>query len=268
MDNLQAIKNCATAIIENLAPKIEAIRKIQWGAQDGQLKLVLLTVIVSQHECISVAISPEAKELLQFLVPSVRTACEELIWAKYLVSLDRKDAEILIRFLSADNIFKSLCAQQAYDPNSIESLGLTAHFETWSRIHASSTHDFAELAKRLKWSVRSGIKAPSVRYIAEKVELGRLYALIYSASSRFVHFSPQELLRRVWGESGVMTISSSNFSQYWACFGVYWSLELFLDLLISLNGFLNIVPPDILLAAVAKYGEIDKIPIVTAEELD
>jgi hypothetical protein len=69
---------------------------------------ILLTVVIRQHECMSVAISPEAEKFLHFLVPFVRTACEELIWAKYLVSLDGKDAELLVQCISVKSQFESL----------------------------------------------------------------------------------------------------------------------------------------------------------------
>jgi hypothetical protein len=276
MSDSDEIRNSVTKIIKNVAPNIEAIRKVEWHPEDGLLKLVLLTVIVRQFECMSVAISPETEKFLHFLVPFVRTACEELIWAKYLVSLDREDAEVLVRCLSAKDLFDSLRAQQAYAPESIKILGLANHLVTASRRQVQVTQDLTALAGRLKWNLRSGAKVPSVKYMAKKVQLEPLYNLIYSASSRFGHFSPHELMRRVWGKPGEMTISSSNFSDYWATFGIYWGLRIFLDLLISLNDFLCVIPLDdakdsdlgeAILAAAAKLGEIGAVPVITAEEL-
>jgi hypothetical protein len=72
-----------------------------------------------------------------------------------------------------------------------------------------------------------------------------------------------------------MTISSSHFSRYWASFGLYWGFRIFLDLLISLDDFLSVIPrgdnapdhSDAVLAAASKLGEIGAIPVITAEEL-
>jgi hypothetical protein len=48
------------------------------------------------------------------------------------------------------------------------------------------------------------------------------YKLLYHATSRAVHFSVPELLRRIWGKPGSMKISSQTFERYWAAFSLYF----------------------------------------------
>jgi hypothetical protein len=57
---------------------------------------------------------------------------------------------------------------------------------------------------------------------AKAVSMSEIYRFHYHATSRAVHFSVPELLRRIWGKPGSMTISSRTFERYWAAFAVYW----------------------------------------------
>jgi hypothetical protein len=274
MANFEEIRECVAKI--DIAPSIEASRSLCWYPKDGLLIAFLRTVIIHQHECLSVMVCPETKQFAHLFVPFVRTACEELIWAKYLISLDREVAEALVQYLSSRNLFESLSAQKEYSADSIRSLGLEEAFEACLRNQENVRRSLAEIAKRLKWKDRSGKRVPSIKYIAKEVGLQKLYILIYHASSRFVHFSPHELMRRIWGKPGDMHISSSHFSKYWACFGVYWALRIYLDLLESLNSILGVISAEgtssldedaAILDAASKLGELGAIPIITAEEL-
>jgi hypothetical protein len=101
-----------------------------------------------------------------------------------------------------------------------------------------------------------------------------LYAFLYHASSRAVHFSTGELLRRVWGEPGKLTIRSAHYSEYWSAFALHWGAMLYLDFL---NTALALTPRD-----PGIYEEVDieglgdaiqragmgGVPIITEEELD
>jgi len=49
-----------------------------------------------------------------------------------------------------------------------------------------------------------------------------MYEFLYHASSRVVHFSVPELMRRIWGRPGEMTIASNLYEKYWADFSLYW----------------------------------------------
>ena len=93
------------------------------------------------------------------------------------------------------------------------------------------------------------------------------------ATSRFVHFSVAELLRRVWGREGDVSIRSTRFRDYWGSFALYWGLRLFLGSTIELCKQPDI-PTDgemdeaeMILAAVKRVGEYGQVPIITAEEL-
>jgi hypothetical protein len=98
------------------------------------------------------------------------------------------------------------------------------------------------------------------------------YKLLYHATSRAVHFSVPELLRRVWGKPGSMKISSQTFERYWAAFSLYWGGWLYS--LIFVESLLILQEPDIadetviaLQEAALKIKSRGAIPILTREEV-
>jgi hypothetical protein len=94
---------------------------------------------------------------------------------------------------------------------------------------------------------------------------------LYHGTSRYVHFSTQEILRRVWGKKGEVTISSRAFQRYWIDFAISWGSRLFLDLLtvcvddlagLNEDRMFEITEAQKLLPRFAL-----KVPIITANEL-
>ena len=84
-----------------------------------------------------------------------------------------------------------------------------------------------------------------------------------------MHFSTSEILRRVWGVKGEVTIGSSTMSSYWEAFSLYWSFRILIDLLLHCGDLLG--DTDV---AFEKHDEVMKwvsalgpIPIITTAEL-
>jgi len=71
---------------------------------------------------------------------------------------------------------------------------------------------------------------PSVREMAEPGGLLPLYDFLYAATSSFVHFSPNNLIRmgKVIGGGERMAFSTMNFSDYYSAFNRFYGLFLFI----------------------------------------
>ena len=104
-------------------------------------------------------------------------------------------------------------------------------------------------------------------------ETGRkdVYEYIYCATSRFVHFSAQELLRLAWYKPGGISVRSGHFRNYWGAFSLQWGFRLFFESAIELSKAPGV--PDEwlnetdLLLIVKRVAAFDKVPVITAEEL-
>jgi hypothetical protein len=101
--------------------------------------------------------------------------------------------------------------------STFDELGLTPYLkrsEAWAK-HICM--DIQALGKHLKWDRRTvdAGRLPSISFLAKRVGEAKLYQFLYHASSRYVHYSPAELLRRAWGRTGSMSISSHHFADYW-----------------------------------------------------
>jgi len=80
---------------------------------------------------------------------------------------------------------------------------------------------------------------PTFKWLSEKVGHADEYNYIYHATSSFVHFSPHELHRRVWGRHGHVIIGSSSFTDYWEDFAAYWSTNTFIQTVVEVGDVLS-----------------------------
>ena len=156
-----------------------------------------------------------------------------------------------------------------------ESLGLVLHLENAVRREEETRHKLQKLGEKLGWPkqyVKQG-RLPSMHWLAEKTNEKAMYDFLYHATSRFVHFSVPELLRRAWGnpQTGNISVRSVHFRDYWGMFSLHWGLRLFLDSAKIFCDDSNL--PDVsldeahLLEAAERIGKYGQVPIITAEEL-
>jgi hypothetical protein len=111
---------------------------------------------------------------------------------------------------------------------------------------------------------------PSIVFLSRETGYERQYRFLYQATSRFVHFSTQELFRRVWGQKGEVEIGSTSFAAFWTEFAMYWALWLFIHTVVEC--------PDVLGEADIQAEETERLdkwlssiaamPILTAGELE
>jgi hypothetical protein len=161
-----------------------------------------------------------------FLIPSLRSICEDLIVLSYVGKLSAKDRNSLI----------ALLVQQ----EATSRVEIQAKFFSIARpdqpVVGPGTTDRAKLEDAIReiWR-RNGwpglIKSwmPAVRQIAEKTHIDVLvvlYDYIYRMTSGTVHFNASALIRTGWGKP-VTRFSTRNFDAYYVAYARIYGLLLF-----------------------------------------
>ena len=115
------------------------------------------------------------------------------------VSTHKSEAEELLSAFGHGEVVASLNAQDDYVGRKVtRELGLEVHLLKMRRSEPLARARLQKLGQKLGWekrTVESGT-LPSVGYIAKQIGQTKLYNLLYHPTSRFVHFSTSELLRR------------------------------------------------------------------------
>jgi hypothetical protein len=94
---------------------------------------------------------------------------------------------------------KSLDAQNQYlGAKVMNDLGFTQRFIKIQDAECRKREArIREIGRSLGWPQDRSL-SPSIGWLSRKVKREKQYNFLYHATSRFVHFSQQELLRRVW----------------------------------------------------------------------
>jgi hypothetical protein len=263
-------------IVAVLEPWIVSLSTITWKPNDGGLPLVYRGVLRRQFDCLQCILLLVENDRGYGGVPLLRAACEELLWVKYLKKLDPQDAEEIVMLMVGSELGDSLAAQAAYSGfKAMEFIGLGEHLKRITASRPQVVEALQTLGKKLNWpkkAIESG-RLPSVAFIARAVGMKKEYDFLYHGSSRYVHFSVAELLRRAWGKSGAVTVDSSHFTDYWGAFAAFWGIKLFFEAYNEIDDLLDSaehIPDDeaeSILDAAKRLGEIGQVPLVTAQEL-
>lgn len=275
MPDIQRLQEDVQSILESMQAWVRAASDLDWDPSDGFLQVIYRATLVRQYDSLCV-ISDLVAEHKGFVAPGLlRSSCEELIWIKYLASIDVIDSEQLIVCIASNEQWENLKAQDDYGGRSVtKQLGLLPYLKRANERRTEIQDKLKKLGRQLGWrrqDVDRG-QLPSVRWLASRTGQIGTYKFIYHATSRHVHFSGGELLRHAWVERGGASIRSIHFRDYWASFALYWGLRLFLDSAIEICGVLpdmakEALDGDALMAAAARVGEFGKVPIITAQEL-
>jgi hypothetical protein len=237
------------------------------GAQ--YCEIVRRAAIVRQREALAAIISLSESGHSAFAVCLLRPAYEELIWIEYLAQHPELANEALIMMVRIGQD-QSLSAMKKY--LSAEQFGKIRFRPDFVRTRLAQAkgvrESFRKFGQKLGWNTED--QYPSVAHIAGKVGRNKEYSYIYHATSRFVHFTPHELVRRAWGNPSAITISSAHFSGYWSAFALHWGLRIYINTLAACPDLLDFeaAPADTferLLGLLAEY--VPPPPIITPEEL-
>lgn len=215
-----------------LEPLLKRLSSFSWSAsdEDQYWHFLKLSAITRQYEALATAVKMDETQTGHFAVTLVRPAYEELVWIEYLTQHEAIACE-LVGLLSISEMRANLEAQNQYlGIKGMSRIGFTQR-AVKIRLAAARKREarLREIGAALKW--RQGATLPSFAELARQVGREKEYQFLYQGTSRFVHFSTNELFRRVWGKSGSVQIGSGTFSRYWRDFALYWLLRTLLLLI-------------------------------------
>jgi hypothetical protein len=206
------------------------------------------------------------------LLSSLRGICEDLIYLTFLSRLGHKEASELVFLLLGQHVSRGLAAQQDFFAANNPAQPVLKGGKTTADAKKSATHARDELRKF--WVSIGSAKptGPTVRDMASEVGLSSTYEYIYFASSNFVHFNPQALLRTGWAENKdePFKFSIRNIDTYYRRFSSFYGAVLFIGFHASFgeNHFkVNLDAQIVRLAEI--IGHIQRWPeIITFEEMN
>lgn len=269
IEDTKEIADIVKSITNILSPVVDAFENYTWSGKESDQfwELIQRSSVIRQYEAINAILQMTTQSNGHFGVTFLRAAFEELIWLDYLKK-NNSLANEFARLKASCEIADSLEVQNQYlVAKNMQAVGFTQKFvKQYLARNRESNSRLKAIGRELKW--RDGETFPSAAFIAKNVGRERDYKFIYHASSRYVHFSPHELVRRVWGQKGHVNISSKTFSKYWTFFALYWSVRIFLQTLsatqLEWHGFIDDTQADLLLE---KLKELHPVEIVTRTEL-
>jgi hypothetical protein len=200
------------------------------------LRLVLGAVAVKQSEALEAIVDLTQDQKGYAAVSLLRAMCEEYVWVKFLADVDPKIASGIITDLGAFQNYETFLAQDQHKDT--KNLKFPDRWIKRTKIRAElSRISLKQTFSSLGFLPKKNAVVPSFFSIAKHVGEESLYRFLYHATSRVVHFSVPEIMRRIWGRPGSFTVSSSNFDRYWSSFALYWGASLysrtFLEILIG-----------------------------------
>ncbi len=229
----QELKESVKALVAIFRPLISHLEEYSWDGSDQKQfwEWTRRSAVVKQHEETRAILQMTEADCGHFGVAFLRSAYEELIWLEYLAK-NEAIANELAMHIAVHEVSEALDAQNQYlGLKGMNAVGFTQRFvKTYLARAREGNTRLKQVGRELGW--RDGQIVPSAAFIARKVGREREYKFIYHATSRYVHFSPHDLMRRVWGDKGKVTITTANFTRYWTDFALYWSIRIFIETLV------------------------------------
>ena len=258
------------ALLDALHPIVSEITRATIG-EKGIFGCALRASVAKSYEFSSLAYQEPPPPHGFFLTATLRGICEDLIVFTFLDGLGVEERNKALSLLMSLNIAEGVKAQSAF----------FAETRPWqpvvqpSKKNSDKEQELRALSAKLGWKGRQAW--PTVWYMAKAASLHALYSYLYSATSKWVHFSPHILLRMGWGgtkddlgDHTEWTFTTANFEQYYVEFNQTYSLMLFLQLLRGPAS--SLLPPTVQSTISALQSHLDE-PLrwpeaVTFEELN
>lgn len=223
-----ALRIAAVTSFSELADRLFVIGDVAWAdAMDGDLRLLAVNAAFRrQLESIRATLLLSTEGLGHLAVGFVRASLEDVMYLGFLQKLKVEPARRIFLVLGQWDSFRSLLAQRAYVGDEImHELWFT---EEHLRRAEISTADLKKQLKVLGKQYGWGGLLPNGEWVAEQAGQRPLYDYLHSATSRAVHFSAGEILRRAWGHpDGQITTSQPAFRDHLTNFALHQLVLLF-----------------------------------------
>jgi hypothetical protein len=271
--------------VRDMLPVLDAlVRRDSLSVAEVEQELCLLgyrVAVARQREALDAAVRLAESTLGHMAVGFVRTACEEFLWLKYLASLDVADAnEVFVALGNFDNMRSVQAALGFAGVDALVGQGFPRGFvDASGEVLVDAEDRLRGLKNRLGWDNRRG---PSAGWVATAVGERPLFDYLYAASSRSVHFSAGEMLRRGWfDQDGRVSVADVDHRLFLSDFALSELVRLLMKTLCVADRWLGVGQVDVEadLATmhtagqsfderVAAFGAVGRVPLVWAREFE
>ena len=224
-ERIQAIEDFA-----ELADRMITVGELRSSDVAADYRLLAINATLRrQAESIRAAALLARQGLGHLAVAFVRASLEDVIYLAFFVSLDLADSQELFKLMGNWDSLRSLLAQREYVGD--EMMGQLWYSKAFLDAAAQSRDmvktDLKRLQKKYKWS---GGLLPSGDWIADQADQRKLYDYLHAASSRALHFSAGEIMRRGWGHpSGIIITDKPEFREHLASFALDQLWRLYIE---------------------------------------
>lgn len=236
--------------------------------------------LTRQFESLQASLEMAKATLGHLAVGFIRPALEEFLWLKYLATVDSSVASELYLILGVRDVMRSVeAAEEFIGADGMTKIGFPPNFSAYvSEWLAGNRRTLRSLNQRLGWP--SSPAVATMQWIARQVGEEKLYVYLYSATSRAVHFSAGEVLRRSWGDptnpDGYISVEDVDHRVYLSDFALYQLTRLFLSTWLSLERWHDkimrlseeTVDEDRVLQFVEGFYALAAVPIILAKEYE
>ncbi|QJB45747.1 DUF5677 domain-containing protein [Dolichospermum flos-aquae] len=166
-----------------------------------------------------------------FSVATLRGICEDIITLNFLNTLNKNDRNNIIDNLFHLDFLKTSVVQSDFFEKNRPLQPIFKKISDQSKLEL----EISQLENNIKniannypnWKPDKYKLLPSVKKMAEFCDLEELYDYLYAATSRWVHFNTNILLRMVWYEEEKQdlfyTTSTENFYRYYLEFNRFYA---------------------------------------------
>lgn len=214
----------------DVAGRLLAVGDLSWAAVEADYRLLAInSALRRQMESMRAATVLARQDLGHLAVAFVRASLEDVIYLGFFTSLDLADSQKLFLLFGNWDTTRSLLAQRAYvGDDMMASLWYSKGFLDTVEIERDQVRtDLKALKKQYKWG---GGDLPSSAWVAERANKKELYDYLHAATSRALHFSAGEIMRRGWGQpSGTISTDKPEFREHLASFALDQLVRLYTE---------------------------------------
>lgn len=214
----------------DVAGRLLAVGDLSWAAVEADYRLLAInSALRRQMESMRAATVLARTDLGHLAVAFVRASLEDVIYLGFFTSFDLADSQKLFLLFGNWDATRSLLAQRAYVGDDVMArLWYPEGFLDAVEVKRDQVRaELKVLQKQYKWG---GGDLPSGAWVAERAKKKDLYDYLHAATSRALHFSAGEIMRRGWGHpSGMMSTDKPEFREHLASFALDQLVRLYTE---------------------------------------
>lgn len=217
-------------VYKALKPVVDEVRKVQGiKSSSDVVHIVHIAAFVKSYEFNLYVSGLEHFAHSFYLTPTLRGMCEDIIVLKSIANFDPKDRAEIIAHIQMAGVSESLATQERFftanrpgQPILKDKDAATKQAQEEQKIQ-DIYRKYGLLKGKQKWV--------KIKDLAISCGLLPVYEFFYSATSKWVHFSPQILLRMGWAkeksQSATYVFSTEHFAGHYANFNFIYGSYLF-----------------------------------------